>query len=95
MRRFTRRAAAGEPDAAGADRQRWSASRELIASGQMNASGRLPAERTLPTIGVSRRALRHALDVLEAEGRITVSRAVHLRHRHAAARKIWCMNCRS
>jgi DNA-binding FadR family transcriptional regulator len=60
------------PDAAGANRQALERIRELIASGQMNASGRLPAERTLAeNLGVSRRALRHALDVLEAEGRIT------------------------
>jgi DNA-binding FadR family transcriptional regulator len=65
-------AAAERPDAAGANRQALERVRELIASEQMNASGRLPAERTLAdNLGVSRRALRHALDVLEAEGRIT------------------------
>jgi DNA-binding FadR family transcriptional regulator len=64
--------AAERPDAAGANRQALERVRELIASEQMNASGRLPAERTLAdNLGVSRRALRHALDVLEAEGRIT------------------------
>lgn len=46
--------------------------RELIESGRLKASGRLPAERTLSEeLGVSRRSLRHALDQLEAEGRIT------------------------
>ena len=65
-------AAVERPDAAGANRQALERVRELIASEQMNASGRLPAERTLAdNLGVSRRALRHALDVLEAEGRIT------------------------
>jgi DNA-binding FadR family transcriptional regulator len=60
------------PDVAGANRQALERVRELIANGQMKASGRLPAERTLAdNLGVSRRALRHALDVLEAEGRIT------------------------
>jgi DNA-binding FadR family transcriptional regulator len=46
--------------------------RELIATDHIMASGRLPAERTLVAeLGLSRRSLRHALDVLEAEGRIT------------------------
>jgi DNA-binding FadR family transcriptional regulator len=46
--------------------------RELVASDRMNRSGRLPAERLLAAeLGVSRRSLRHALDILEAEGRIT------------------------
>jgi DNA-binding FadR family transcriptional regulator len=46
--------------------------RELIDGGAFGASGRLPAERALANgIGISRRALRQALDVLEAEGRIT------------------------
>lgn len=46
--------------------------RELIVSGVLGAAGRLPAERVLAdSIGVSRRALRQALDVLEAEGRVT------------------------
>ena len=45
--------------------------RALIDSGELGASGRLPAERVLAgSIGVSRRALRQALDVLESEGRV-------------------------
>jgi DNA-binding FadR family transcriptional regulator len=45
--------------------------RALIESGDLGASGRLPAERVLAdSIGVSRRALRQALDVLESEGRV-------------------------
>jgi DNA-binding FadR family transcriptional regulator len=54
---------------------------KLIALGRLRAiidgvdavsSGRLPPERILAQhIGVSRRAVRHALDLLEAEGRIT------------------------
>ncbi len=44
--------------------------RTLIATGGI-PSGRLPPERLLAEeIGVSRRAIRHALDLLEAEGRI-------------------------
>jgi DNA-binding FadR family transcriptional regulator len=43
--------------------------RALIASDALGASGRLPAERALAdSIGISRRALRQALDVLEGEG---------------------------
>lgn len=46
--------------------------REMIDSGRLKAAGRLPAERQLAeTIGVSRRSLRQALGILEAEGRIT------------------------
>jgi DNA-binding FadR family transcriptional regulator len=46
--------------------------RDLVGTDRMDASGRLPAERLLAAeLGVSRRSLRHALDVLEAEGRIT------------------------
>lgn len=46
--------------------------RDLIASGDLGDSGRLPAERELTElIGVSRRSLRRALDTLEAEGRVT------------------------
>ena len=46
--------------------------RDLIGTDLMRASGRLPAERLLAAeLGVSRRSLRHALDILEAEGRIT------------------------
>ena len=46
--------------------------RALIEAGDVQAAGRLPPERLLAQqIGVSRRAVRHALDMLEAEGRIT------------------------
>lgn len=46
--------------------------RALIEVGNIQAAGRLPPERVLAEqIGVSRRAVRHALDMLEAEGRIT------------------------
>jgi DNA-binding FadR family transcriptional regulator len=46
--------------------------RDLVCTDRMGAAGRLPAERLLAAeLGVSRRSLRHALDVLEAEGRIT------------------------
>lgn len=46
--------------------------RALIEVGDVQAAGRLPPERILAEqIGVSRRAVRHALDMLEAEGRIT------------------------
>ena len=46
--------------------------RSLMEVGAVQAAGRLPPERTLAEqMGVSRRAVRHALDLLEAEGRIT------------------------
>jgi DNA-binding FadR family transcriptional regulator len=46
--------------------------RDLVCTDRMGASGRLPAERLLAAeLGVSRRSLRHALDILEAEGRVT------------------------
>ena len=46
--------------------------RALIEVGDVQTTGRLPPERALAEqIGVSRRAIRHALDMLEAEGRIT------------------------
>jgi DNA-binding FadR family transcriptional regulator len=46
--------------------------RGMIDSGRLKAAGRLPAERQLAEmIGVSRRSLRQALGILEAEGRIT------------------------
>jgi DNA-binding FadR family transcriptional regulator len=46
--------------------------RDLISSDRLGSSGRLPAERMLASeLGLSRRSLRHALDILEAEGRIT------------------------
>ena len=45
--------------------------RELISSGQIRADGQLPTERALcDRFSVSRRALRRALDALEAEGLI-------------------------
>jgi DNA-binding FadR family transcriptional regulator len=46
--------------------------RALIDAGDSRAAGRLAPERLLAEqIGVSRRAVRHALDLLEAEGRIS------------------------
>src|SRR5262245_66062356 len=46
--------------------------RDLVCTDRIGTSGRLPAERLLAAeLGVSRRSLRHALDILEAEGRIT------------------------
>jgi len=46
--------------------------RTIIEGGHVQAAGRLPPERVLAEqMGVSRRAVRHALDLLEAEGRIT------------------------
>ena len=46
--------------------------RTLIEVGDVQTAGRLPPERVLAEqIGVSRRVVRHALDMLEAEGRIT------------------------
>jgi hypothetical protein len=45
--------------------------RSLLRSGTLEADGRLPTERELSTtLGVSRRAVRRALEVLEAEGRV-------------------------
>lgn len=45
--------------------------RGLLNSEDLEADGKLPTERTLSDLfGVSRRALRRALEVLEAEGRI-------------------------
>jgi DNA-binding FadR family transcriptional regulator len=45
--------------------------RGLLKSGELEGDGKLPTERTLSELfGVSRRALRRALEVLEAEGRI-------------------------
>jgi DNA-binding FadR family transcriptional regulator len=45
--------------------------RELLRSGGVEADGRLPTERDLSTsLGVSRRAVRRALEVLETEGRV-------------------------
>lgn len=46
--------------------------RQLIASGGLGAGGRIPPERTLASeMGVGRRSLRRALEVLEQEGQIT------------------------
>ncbi|OYY07395.1 MAG: hypothetical protein B7Y70_14855 [Rhizobiales bacterium 35-68-8] len=46
--------------------------RALLDVNDIQAGGRLPPERTLAEqFGVSRRAVRYALDLLEAEGRIT------------------------
>jgi len=45
--------------------------RALLQSDNLDADGKLPTERTLSEIlGVSRRSVRRALEVLEAEGRI-------------------------
>ncbi|HVO02409.1 MAG TPA: FCD domain-containing protein [Candidatus Cybelea sp.] len=46
--------------------------RQLIASGNFNGEGRIPPERSLASeLGVGRRSLRRALEVLEREGRIS------------------------
>src|SRR5690348_12308767 len=46
--------------------------RQMIASGDFNGSGRIPPERSLASeLGVGRRSLRRALDILEQEGRIS------------------------
>lgn len=46
--------------------------RQMIASGDFNGGGRIPPERSLASeLGVGRRSLRRALDVLEREGRIS------------------------
>jgi len=46
--------------------------RRMIEADNVRVAGRLPPERVLAEqMGVSRRAVRHALDLLEAEGRIT------------------------
>jgi len=45
--------------------------RTLLRSDSLDADGKLPTERTLSEmLGVSRRSIRRALEVLEAEGRI-------------------------
>jgi GntR family transcriptional regulator, transcriptional repressor for pyruvate dehydrogenase complex len=45
--------------------------RALLRSDSLDADGKLPTERTLSEmLGVSRRSIRRALEVLEAEGRI-------------------------
>jgi DNA-binding FadR family transcriptional regulator len=46
--------------------------RQMIASGDFNGSGRIPPERALASnLGVGRRSLRRALEILEQEGRIS------------------------
>jgi DNA-binding FadR family transcriptional regulator len=46
--------------------------RQMIAGGDFNGSGRIPPERSLASnLGVGRRSLRRALDILEQEGRIS------------------------
>jgi DNA-binding FadR family transcriptional regulator len=46
--------------------------RQLIASGGLGSAGRMPPERTLANeMGVGRRSLRRALEILEQEGQIT------------------------
>jgi DNA-binding FadR family transcriptional regulator len=46
--------------------------RQLIASADFNGGGRMPPERSLASeLGVGRRSLRRALEVLEREGRIS------------------------
>lgn len=46
--------------------------RQLIANGGVDADGRMPPERTLAQkMGVGRRSLRRALEILEREGEIT------------------------
>ncbi|HET6618879.1 MAG TPA: FCD domain-containing protein [Dongiaceae bacterium] len=46
--------------------------RQLIASGSLGAQGRIPPERALASeMGVGRRSLRRALEILEQEGQIT------------------------
>ena len=65
--------------------------RDMIDNGHLKVSGRLPAERSLAElIGVSRRALRNALSILEAEGRITRQhgRGTFVTDRHLATQKL-------
>jgi DNA-binding FadR family transcriptional regulator len=46
--------------------------RQLIANGGLGSGGRIPPERTLANeMGVGRRSLRRALEILEQEGQIT------------------------
>ena len=62
----------GSPSPAQARQTAISRLRALIEVGDVQTAGRLPPERALAEqIGVSRRAVRHALDMLKAEGRIT------------------------
>jgi DNA-binding FadR family transcriptional regulator len=72
LRSKTEEPATNVTTSAGSERLALERLRNLVGSERMDASGRLPAERFLAAeLGVSRRSLRHALDVLEAEGRIT------------------------
>ena len=62
------------------------------------AAGRLPPERKLAeSLGVSRRVLRHALEMLEAEGRISRQhgRGTFAKTRGMRPRKIWSANYRA
>ena len=46
--------------------------RQMIASGDFNGSGRIPPERSLASeLGIGRRSLRRALNILEQEGHIS------------------------
>jgi len=64
-RKKTRAGAESEPSAIGR-------LRAMIDAGEIGAAGRLPPERVLAEeVGVSRRVVRQALDLLEAEGRIS------------------------
>ncbi|WP_162916444.1 FadR/GntR family transcriptional regulator [Dongia deserti] len=46
--------------------------RQMIANGSLGTGGRIPPERTLASeMGVGRRSLRRALEILEQEGQIT------------------------
>jgi DNA-binding FadR family transcriptional regulator len=68
----TEEAAADGVESADLNRLALERLRELIGTDRIRTLGRLPAERVLAVeLGLSRRSLRHALDILEAEGRIT------------------------
>ncbi len=62
--------------------------RQMIANGSLGAGGRIPPERTLANeMGVGRRSLRRALEILEQEGQITrhQGRGTFVQSRPAAA----------